>query len=268
MTTMNVKQPRAFWKRFAPLFGAGVVGIAAIAPLVARQTSTLIEDTLASAPPLPVLIGAALIQTTVLVGVAVAAGVALAPRLGLRSHLVEQGTRDTPVLLALRPEAPLAVASGIAAFALITGLDLLLKPFMLEAWQAMQGLVTHTDVAAIAGGLFYGGIVEEILLRWGVMTLLAWAGWRVLQHGKGTPRPAIIWTASIIAALLFGAGHLPITATVTTLTPLVVARALLLNGIGGVIWGWLYWRKSLEAAMVSHATYHVCATIVALLLHG
>jgi membrane protease YdiL (CAAX protease family) len=82
---------------------------------------------------------------------------------------------------------------------------------MLEAWQAMQGLVTHTDVASIAGGLFYGGIVEEILLRWGVMTLLAWAGWRVLQHGKGTPRPAIIWTASIIAALLFGAVRLSLT---------------------------------------------------------
>ena len=88
MANMNIKQPGSFWQRFAPLFGAGAVGIAAIAPLVARQTSTLIGDKLASAPPLPVLIGAALIQTTVLVGVAVAAGVALAPRLGLRSHLV------------------------------------------------------------------------------------------------------------------------------------------------------------------------------------
>ncbi len=268
MTNMNGKQHGAFWRRFVPLFGAGLVGIAAIAPLVARQTSTLLGDNLASAPLLPVLIGAALTQTTVLVGIAVAAGVALAPRLGLRSHLVEKGSNGTPVLRALRPEVPMAVAGGIAAFALITGLDLLLKPFMLDAWQSMQGLVTHTDVASIVGGLFYGGIVEEILLRWGVMTLLAWAGWRMLQHGNGIPRPAIIWTANIVAALLFGAGHLPITATVTTLTPLVIVRALLLNGIGGVIWGWLYWRKSLEQRWSSHATYHVCATIVALLLHG
>ena len=138
MANMNIKQPGSFWQRFAPLFGAGAVGIAAIAPLVARQTSTLIGDTLASAPPLPVLIGAALTQTTVLVGVAVAAGVALAPRLGLRSHLVEKGTSDTPVLLALRPEVPMAVASGIAAFALIIPIRVLKYHIVWELLWDMQ----------------------------------------------------------------------------------------------------------------------------------
>ena len=40
-----------------------------------------------------------------------------------------------------------------------------------------------------------------------------------------------------------------------------MARALLLNGIGGVTFGWLYWKQGLEAAMVAHFTANV-------LVHG
>ena len=36
------------------------------------------------------------------------------------------------------------------------------------------------------------------------------------------------------------------------LTPLVITRAILLNGIGGVVFGWLYWKRGLEAAMIAH----------------
>ena len=70
--------------------------------------------------------------------------------------------------------------------------------------------------------------------------------------------------AIILAALLFGVGHLPATALIVPLTPVVIARAIVLNGIGGLLFGWLYWRRSLEAAMIAHATFHVVATIVAL----
>jgi membrane protease YdiL (CAAX protease family) len=70
-----------------------------------------------------------------------------------------------------------------------------------------------------------------------------------------------MWTANVLAALLFGALHLPFTATIVAITPALVARALLLNGLAGVIFGWLYWRRSLEAAMVAHATVHVALTL-------
>lgn len=267
MTTMPVEQFGSFWRKSAPLLGLGLVGEAAITPLVVEQVRGLIGTKIVSGPPLPVIVGAALGQTAVLVGGAVAAGVALAPRLGLRSHLVEQGASGR-VLPLLRAELPVAVAGGVASYALISGLDQLFKPFMLEAWQAMNATVPHTTFSSITMGLFYGGIVEELLLRWGVLTLLAWAGWRIVQRGHAIPRPAIMWVANIAAALLFGAGHLPYTATLVSLTATVIARAVLLNGIGGVIFGWLYWRKSLEAAMIAHATFHACATMIALATQG
>ena len=77
-----------------------------------------------------------------------------------------------------------------------------------------------------------------------------------------------MWTAIVITALLFGAGHLPTTAAMLPLTPLVVARALLLNGIGGIVFGWLYWKRDLLAAMLAHFSADVVLHVVTpLLIH-
>jgi membrane protease YdiL (CAAX protease family) len=99
---------------------------------------------------------------------------------------------------------------------------------------------------------FYGGIDEEILLRLFLFSLLAWLigfAWR-LPDGK--PTLGVLWVANIVAAVLFGLGHLPTTAALVTLTPLLVVRALLLNGLLGVAAGYLFWRYGLEAAMLAH----------------
>ncbi len=63
-----------------------------------------------------------------------------------------------------------------------------------------------------------------------------------------------MWGAIIAAAILFGLGHLPITSSITAITPIVIARAIILNGIGGLVFGWLYWKKGLTYAMACHFT--------------
>jgi len=59
-----------------------------------------------------------------------------------------------------------------------------------------------------------------------------------------------------------GAGYLPTTAVLLPLTPLVIARALLLNGIGGMIFGWLYWKRGLLAAMMAHFSTDIVLHVV------
>jgi len=61
-----------------------------------------------------------------------------------------------------------------------------------------------------------------------------------------------MWFGIIASAVLFGLGHLPVTATLTAITPAILARAILLNGVAGVIFGWLYWKKGLGSAMIAH----------------
>lgn len=245
-----------FWKRFMPLFGVGVLGVAASAPLISRIVASAVERAPVASPmPLPVLVGISLAQTAVLVAAAVAAGVSIAPRLGLRSYLAER----QPLWRNLRRDLPLAVGVGAA-----TGTTLIVADQAFKAWTGTALLAMSQDQLAPAtsiGGLLarflYGGITEELLLRWGLMSVFAWLMWRVLQRGRNQPRPAIIWTANIAAAVLFGAGHIPAAAALLTLSASLVVQIVVVNALAGVAFGWLYWRRSLEAAMVAHAMAHV-----------
>ena len=90
------------------------------------------------------------------------------------------------------------------------------------------------------------------MLRLFVMSLLVWLGRFLSKTPEGKPTSVVFWIANILAAVLFGLGHLPATALLIPLTPLVVTRAIVLNGLLGVVFGWLYWKRGLESAMLSH----------------
>jgi membrane protease YdiL (CAAX protease family) len=76
----------------------------------------------------------------------------------------------------------------------------------------------------------------------------------------------VVWTAIVTAALLFGAGHLPTTAAILPLTRLVIARALLLNGMGGIVVGWLYRKRGRLAAILAHFSSDIVVHVVVPLL--
>ena len=106
--------------------------------------------------------------------------------------------------------------------------------------------------------LLYGGITEELLVRWGVMTLVLWAGWRVLQRGQGRPANALVAAAVLSSAMLFALGHLPAAqAMAGELTAPVVAFVLVGNAVFGLVAGWLFARHGLEAAIIAHMLAHL-----------
>ena len=100
------------------------------------------------------------------------------------------------------------------------------------------------------------GIGEEIMFRgfvfglWGL--LLNW----LLKRFKG--RSAALWIANIIAALAFGAGHLPAlfyltgTTSFAGLNPMLLVEVFLLNGVIGLVAGERYMKDGLVAAAGVH----------------
>ena len=77
------------------------------------------------------------------------------------------------------------------------------------------------------------------------------------------PSLSMFWIANIIAAIIFGLGHLPATAAVgARLDFFVVTRAIVLNGIGGIAFGWLYFRKGLESAMIAHFSADIVLHVI------
>ena len=69
--------------------------------------------------------------------------------------------------------------------------------------------------------------------------------------------------AIFIAALGFAAGHLPTAAAMAPLTTWIVVRAMVLNSVGGIVFGWIYWKKGIEHSMVAHFCADLMLHVVA-----
>lgn len=150
-----------------------------------------------------------------------------------------------------------ALLIGVIGAIIILLLDGLVFGPPLEAEMEMMGIRMSESVNPPAWqGLLasvYGGINEEVLLRLFALTLIGGLIAVVLRKLDQKLPVAIFWIANILAAVLFGLGHLPATANIgLPLDFLVVTRAIVLNGLLGVGFGWLYWKYGLESAMLSH----------------
>lgn len=239
------------------LWLAGMLGVVVI-------TATVLPRLLREMPfpaPLWVVLLASLAQSAVLVALAVWGGVSLAPAVGLRAPAFEAAATARPLGPALRPQLLpgliTGVLGGVLLFAVIRG-----------APAALVEVQSRFNPPLLARVL-YGGITEELLLRWGLMTALVWLAWRFLQCRQGTPRAAYLWLAIVVSSFLFGAGHLPAAAAlIGELSGSVIAFVVCANAAFGVLFGYLFWRYGLEAAMIAHATAHVVSYVAGLMLEN
>ena len=244
---------KVHWRSFFILWVTSLLGHVALIPYV---LATGMLDNV----PLPVPLGVALavipLQGAVLYAIVIFIGLYLGRPIGFGVPYLKGGEQTG--LYDLRRMLILAVGlgalCGVVLFLLDRYVFALAIPSVTSA-QAQGPLWTRLLLS------YYAGVNEELLFRFGLMTLMVWIPWRVRANRDEPPGAVGIWIAIVIAGIVFGLGHLPMTARFMEITGLVVIRALVLNGIASVLFGWLYWRRGLEAAIVSHFSADV-------LLHG
>lgn len=259
---MNIAtSPGAAWKpdiKAAAAWGL-LAGLSAVAvlPYLRRLTPEAFANVPLSFPMLALVQGA---QALVLLGLLALFGMRMGHGVGLGSPLLQGwfGGPRTATMATLRPWH--SILLGVLAGAVIIGVSLLLDPMLppqLHPAAAAPGATT-----AIEGLLasFYGGIAEELQLRLFLMTLLVWM---LTLAGRQRPRAPLFWLAIVIAAIAFGAGHLPAADKVWGLSSIVVVRTVALNAIGGVVFGWLYWKRGIEMAMLGHFSADIVLHVIA-----
>lgn len=206
------------------------------------------------------LVGLAAVQTVVTFG--------LAAFLGLRAAAAT-GLPGAPLILKVAggPPAPrstrfliVAAGLGIAAGFIVVAADLLI--FQNGSVKPLTPRIDATFGLRLLTGLLYGGINEEVLMRLFLVSGLVYLFSLIVAKDDTLPS-RLTWTAIVIAAVLFGVSHLPFTGLLTALTPLIVVRAIVLNGIVGLLCGRLYVLFGIEAAMVAHAAAHLPLQIAA-----
>jgi membrane protease YdiL (CAAX protease family) len=186
----------------------------------------------------------------ILLVVAAIAGSWAAPQAGLRSALI-LGSR-----LRLTRIAGWCV-TGCAAGVAVALLDHAAAPL----WQTIPvpTLREDRDAADLWLGLLYGGLTEEIVMRWGLTSVL------ILGLHRFVARRLAVAAAVVLSSAAFALAHLPaVLLTVGDPTPGIVLRTLLWNGLLGVTFGVAFARDGLEAAIGAHLGVHLGFAAVAL----
>ena len=135
----------------------------------------------------------------------------------------------------------------------------------LNTWVNEQYVVKPT-IYKIVGGLLVGGIIEEVMMRLFFMSLVIFVVSKLFYKNKKEVPISVFVIANIISTLLFAAGHLPSTSTMTTLTPLIIFRCFLFNGGIGLCFGYLYRKYGIGYAMISHGLCHLISDLLMIIL--
>jgi hypothetical protein len=239
------------WKLFFMLVAACIMTTLLVIPYSLAITASEVEIT-------PVLLLLTAAQNTVLFSAAVFLGLLLSKHTGLGMPILKnivEGKKQTIKLTSIIiPSVCLGFLAGIV-------IVLLSLPFD-AALPLLQLRKTSAPVWKAFLASFYGGIAEEVLLRLFLVSLFVWITFKIKKTVDGKPASIGIWISIVLAAIIFGLGHLPATAQITPLTGLIIVRAVVLNGSGGIIFGWLYWKKGLESAMIAHFSADIILHII------
>ncbi len=231
------------WRLFALLLAGSVVGVLALLPYL----SVVLAPNLAahSLPlPLPVI---AIIQAVVNFSIFVGLGLLLARKIGLGAPFLESWLYGPPSKI---PARVVLTASVVGLLVGVITLALIRSPI----GAALTALPIASEGAMPLWkrflACFYGGLDEEILTRLFLLSLVLWL--LRLLWWRESAQVAQFWIANFFVAVAFGAGHLPLAAHIAPLTPKLVAVVISLNALCALPFGYLYWRRGLEAAMIAH----------------
>lgn len=175
--------------------------------------------------------------------------------LGTPLNLASMAPELRPVL---RRWAALAPLLGAMIVIVVTGIDLLFFGGVTVRRMAEGAGGTHPPVVTRVLISVYGSVLEELLFRVLLATLVAWLAYLVMSLFTAKPKVAAEWLGTIAAAAVMGLWwHLHGRFDFFT-----VARVLSANMVIGVAYGWLYWSKGLEVAMLTHAVVYLCLFFV------
>jgi hypothetical protein len=238
-----------------------MIGAVAVMPYLMELTGEQLEKAVAKKGlGASALVAILILRIAVSLVVAVWVGLWAARKLNLRAPVSEALVRRQPIGPVVKGFANLSLIVGTAAGLVVVLLELLaIQPLLAGA-----ELPRLTPPALWKGALasIYGGITEELFCRLFLLSALALPlTW--LSRTRDGLRTWTFWTANLLAALLFGLSHLPALSTVLPLTPLLATRTLILNGLPGLAFGWLFCKRGLEAAMLAHWVADIVLHVVA-----
>ncbi len=240
-----VKDRLINWKLFWSLFIPTIISCAMVIPyfLEIQQEKVDLRD-LELPFALPYFYVISIIQAVVFFGAVIFLGLRFLKILSLPLPWLDTVVNKKP--LTINPARYFAFSFFIG---LLTGILIFIGDIIFSRVTGFSFLIEVTWWKSILAS-FYGGIAEEILMRLFFVSFFIWLINKLL--GQKGIKGGVAWSAIILAALVFGIAHLSLVGSLMPLTPMVITRTILLNSLGGVIFGYLFLQKGLESAIIAH----------------
>ncbi len=203
--------------------------------------------------PLALLLPLQVLANGVQFAVFIFLGLRFSEKVGLRIPILENMLSSERENRYLGGPLLISLLSGVVTGLVIFVFDVLLAQTIgnIELLKPYPGQETPPLWQTILA-LPYGATAEEVAMRLCAMSIFAWVFLRIKPDDDGRPTAAGMWLSIIIAAVLFGVSHLPTVLFFADLSIAHILRIVFLNAIGGIVFGFMFWRSGLEYAMLSH----------------
>lgn len=249
------------WRLFVFLLSLSLIGFGAVLPYLLEISA----NALRSVPlplPIPILVALQFAQSLTMSALAVGIGLLVSRKLGLGAPLLEAWLYHREYSVPARSFA-LAAVAGVAIALVIFGIAQFLFHGIINPLLEQETAIPLWKRFLAS---FYGALNEEILIRLFLLSVVLWLVGKFWRNSQGQPSKGAFWTANFVAAILFGLGHIPAATLVMRIDATTILYLLLLNGIAGLLFGYLFWKNGLEWAMIAHWFADIVLLMAATLL--
>ena len=244
------------WQMILVLILVSLPGILITTPTLVGKMLPILAEKLPEdqkIPPARTLKFVMAVQVLVLVSVFAVLGGMTAPKVGLSAPFFEALVARSRLWTAAKPQMLPMMIGGVAG-----GLVLVAAYYLFFRPRLDRPTVRHMEdlrmQMGLAGRLLYGGVLEEVLTRWGLMSVAAWIGLKL----AGEVTPAVMWAAIAVSGIIFGLLHIPnYVLTGSKLSPMFASLMVFLNLWASLVFGWLFWQYGLLAAIGAHMLFHL-----------
>lgn len=239
------------WRQVAILFALGMVGVFSALPMIPVLISASGQE-----PSLPMFViqGLSTLQSGVILFAMVILGDYLSPKVNLGAPLVEAWLQKSWHRIEIKPILFAGVIGGLLGGVMLMGFSQLSLPHLPSEFIASAEAFSPP----LYTKLLYGGITEELLIRWGLMSFFVWGFFRLTQNQASHVKPVNYWLGILASSFIFGAAHLPVASLLSPVVNMPLVMYIIVgNSLFGLIAGYLYWKKGLESAIIAHILTHV-----------
>ncbi|MFE8700103.1 CPBP family intramembrane glutamic endopeptidase [Cytobacillus sp. FJAT-54145] len=251
--TRKVEKQQLFnWKLYSILLAINVVGALALTPYAIARGNYHEEMGIPKLLFSVIFIGQVVLEAAIFIFLALW----MANRVKVRIPIIKSLLDKKNAFLLYRNQIASSVALGV-----ITGIIILITSYFVSKPLGIDNSSINEPAWWVSTlGSIGAATTEETMLRLFLITLIIWM---FVKFSKKAPTKFTKWFAISLSSLIFGVLHFGVASSSFEMTIGLFAAMLLINGIGGMVFGALFVFAGLEFAMISHFMADVVIHVIA-----